>query len=131
MADNIAEPSFNDVAAASQTPPQQTQQTQPDQVQASGSKLDFMNVQQALGEISKYYDRSFKNLNFVPSSQLIDGCSVEFVDPVMKATIATARIRSRNMAVIDQATGELYLKASLSDLTFGSAPVNVITTPQK
>lgn len=129
--DNIAEPSFKEVASATQAEAASPAPAQPAPASPAPQLPEFLNIHQVLGEISKHYERSFKNLSFVPASQLTDGCTVDFIDPQMKVPIASARIRFRNQSIIDQQSGEIFVRAALSDLTFGAAPVSMITPPQQ
>lgn len=86
---------------------------------------EFFNVQQAIDLISEKYGRTFRRLLFVISSQITDGSIVEFYDEEMRVTVASCRLRYRNKLCIDKQTGTLTSIVELSDMSFGSASVDL------
>ncbi len=85
----------------------------------------YLNIMQAKIAIIKRFDRSFKQLLFLPPLQMVDGSVASFIDGEMKVTLATCRIRLRNQMVINRETGDITIEAGLSDLTFNASYVNV------
>lgn len=93
------------------------------------SDFAFFNLSQVCEQITKHYNRTFKQLVFSTSRQLTDGSAVEFTDDEVNAIVATARIRYANKLLVDKTTGELSVQAVLSDLSFVRPQLKLSTEP--
>lgn len=94
----------------------------------------MFTIAQACEMIATHYEREFKHLKFIPPMQIIDGCSVEFIDDNVKVVVATARIRFRNRVHINKTTGEMHMELLLSDISFNRSYVDLsvgFLTPRK
>ncbi len=85
----------------------------------------YLNILQAKLAIMKHFDRSFKQLLFLPPLQMVDGSVASFIDGEMKITLATCRVRLRNQMIINRETGDIMIDVGLSDLTFSASYVNL------
>jgi hypothetical protein len=81
-----------------------------------------LDLNKAGERILEHYNGRFKDVRFTTPAQVVDGCVVEFADKDLNVNLATARLRFHNQLNIDQSTGNLFVIASLSDLTFGGKP---------
>lgn len=128
--DNIAEPTQADVLQSEQSVQSQSVQSEQSvrseqsvqSVQSVQSEQvtipDMFTIKQVCEIISRYYDRAFKRLKFCPPAQIVDGGIAEFIDENVKATVATCRIRIRNILHINKQTGSMQLEVHLSDIMF-------------
>lgn len=67
--------------------------------------------------INKHYGRDLGKMKMLTSQQLVDGSTVEFVDPVLGVSYASARLRHRNKLLITE-QGDLLMSASVSDIVY-------------
>jgi hypothetical protein len=87
--------------------------------------LEFFNIYQARELITEKYGRTFKRLLLVIPSQVTDGATIEFYDDEMHVNVATCKARYRNKICIDKQTGVMSAVIDLSDMSFGTACVNI------
>jgi hypothetical protein len=117
--DNIADCTKEEIAAASQ--PAKIQ----DGVTAPPREETLFTITSACQKIALHYDRSFKNLQFIPSMQITDGCVAEFVDEEHHMTVASCRMRFLNRIRVDRNTAEMTVEVLLSDLSFVRAHLSL------
>jgi hypothetical protein len=86
---------------------------------------DNLDLNKAGERILEHYNGRFKDVRFTTPAQVVDGCVVKFADKDLNVTLATARLRFHNQLNIDQPTGNLFVIASLSDLTFGKPHIDM------
>lgn len=116
--DNIAEPDETSESVLSESVQSESVQSESVQQSAVWHDNNMFTVKQMCEIISRYYDRAFKRLKFCPPAQIVDGGIAEFIDEDIKATVATCRIRIRNILHINKQTGSMQLEVHLSDIMF-------------
>lgn len=95
---------------------------------AAGTPQEFYTISDVANAIRQKFGRTFPKLIFRPHAQMTDGCTVEFVDTEMETpiVIATARLRLRNSMMVDPKSGVMWMRADLSDLSFGAGSLKLV-----
>lgn len=88
------------------------------QTQTTKTSIEALSVLKAFEQIGEFYKREFNKLSIRMPLQLVDGCVVEFFDEEQAATVAAARLRLMNYALINNQTGQIHIEACLTDLAF-------------
>lgn len=128
---NDAQPAVTQPAVTPQQPSDNIAAAQPNDAntQTAASQPptppEFYNLAVALRMISNHYERDFPKMRFNTPAQITDGAVVEFVDTSMDVTVATARVRVRNMLNVNNSTGDMSMVVHLSDMTYTKTGVNV------
>lgn len=101
----------NTAALEEKTPEPTPQQQQP---QDPG----FMNMPEVYKMITQHYSREFNNLRIMFTGQMLDGSPIDFVDSDLQTSVASGRLRFRNMLTVDEKSKELKMVVMISDITF-------------
>lgn len=113
--DNVVESLDGSTPGSTQdtTPPQST-------IQVMGSPVDMKKA------LETHYKRTFASLELRFGEQVLDGSVVEFVDPDLKVSVASGRLRFTN-TLINGNDGELYVRVKISDVTHGPSTLAINT----
>lgn len=78
----------------------------------------FMNMPEVYKMITQHYSREFNNLRIMFTGQMLDGSPIDFVDSDLQTSVASGRLRFRNMLTVDEKSKELKMVVMISDITF-------------